>query len=150
MPGVALSDQEQAVCLFRQAGAIQTSNPKAAEAMLRQVLLKLEKLGDVRSIAVTQGKIADILKARGQLDEALRIRTELQLPVYEKLGDVRARAITQGKIADILKARGQLDEALCILTDLLTDQLSVWEKLGDMRSIVVTLGKIADIRKARG
>ncbi|MBF0624181.1 MAG: CHAT domain-containing protein, partial [Magnetococcales bacterium] len=30
--------------------------------------------GDVRERAVTQGKIADILQARGQLDEALRIR----------------------------------------------------------------------------
>ena len=41
-------------------------------------------------------------QARGQLDEALRIRQEEQLPVYERLGDVRSKAVTQGKIADIL------------------------------------------------
>jgi hypothetical protein len=50
-----------------------------------------------------------VLQARGQLDEALRIRQEEQLPVYERLGDVRAKAITMGKIADVLQARGQED-----------------------------------------
>ena len=51
---------------------------------------------------MTMGKIADILQARGQLDEALKIRHEEELPVYERLGDVRSRAVTMGKIADIL------------------------------------------------
>jgi predicted O-methyltransferase YrrM len=50
--------------------------------------------------------------ARGELDEALRIRREEQLPVYERLGDVRSRAVALGKIADVLQARGELDEAL--------------------------------------
>jgi phosphopentomutase len=65
----------------------------------------------VRSRAVTMGKIADILRTRGQLDEALKIFEE-QLPVYERLGDERSRAVTMGKVADILEARGRLDEAL--------------------------------------
>ncbi|MGC8470153.1 MAG: hypothetical protein ACP5NI_09645, partial [Acetobacteraceae bacterium] len=43
---------------------------------------------DDRSRAVVSGRIADILQARGQLDEALRIRREEQLPVYDRLGDV--------------------------------------------------------------
>jgi hypothetical protein len=56
------------------------------------------------------GQIADVLQARGQLDEALRIRQEEELPVYERLGDVRAKAITMGRIADILQAQGQGDQ----------------------------------------
>ena len=40
----------------------------------------------------TMGKIADILQTRGELDEALRIRREEELPVYERLGDVRSSA----------------------------------------------------------
>jgi phosphopentomutase len=56
------------------------------------------------------GRIADILKARGQLDEALRIYQEEELPVYERLGDVRSKAITMGRIADILQARGLEDQ----------------------------------------
>jgi phosphopentomutase len=64
----------------------------------------------VRVKAITMGKIADVLQARGQRDEALRIRQEEQQPVYERLGDVRAKAITMGKIADVLQARGQQDQ----------------------------------------
>ncbi|QLQ34024.1 MAG: hypothetical protein HZT40_23075 [Candidatus Thiothrix singaporensis] len=54
------------------------------------------------SIAITKGKIADILQARGQLDEALRILSDDLIPVFERLGEVRSIAITKGKIADIL------------------------------------------------
>ena len=94
------------------------------------------------SRAVTLGKIADIFFARGELDEALRIRREEELPVYERLGAVRERAVTLGKIADILFARGDLDEALRIRRE---EQLPVYERLGDVRARAVTLGKIADI-----
>jgi hypothetical protein len=66
-----------------------------------------ERLGDVRTKAITMGNIADILQARGQLDEALRIYQEEALPVFKRLGDLRSKAITMGKIADILEARGQ-------------------------------------------
>ena len=69
-------------------------------------------MAQIEEAALASGLIADILQARGQLDEALKIRNEEELPVYERLGDVRSRAVTMGKIADILQARGQLDEAL--------------------------------------
>jgi hypothetical protein len=59
----------------------------------------------VRSKAVTQGKIADILQARGQLDEALRIRNEDQLPVYERLGDVRSLLVGRANLAMTLLQR---------------------------------------------
>jgi tetratricopeptide (TPR) repeat protein len=106
-----------------------------------------ERLGDVQSRAVTLGKVADILAARGDLDEALRIRREEELPVYERLGDVRSRAVTLGQVADILAARGDLDEALRIRRE---EELPVYERLGDVRSRAVTLGKVADILAARG
>ncbi len=80
------------------------------------------------------GKIADILRARGELDEALRIWREEELPVYERLGDVRSRAVTMGQIADILEARGELDEALRIRRE---EVLPVYERLGDVRSRAV-------------
>lgn len=83
---------------------------------------------------------ASRLYRRGQLDEALRIRTEEELPVYERLGDVRSKAVTQGQIADILSARGQLDEAPRILTD---EVLGAFERLGDVRSVLVCRAKIA-------
>ena len=52
---------------------------EALVVLQNEVLPVYEKLGDVRSRAVTMGQIADILQARGQLDEALRIRQEEQL-----------------------------------------------------------------------
>jgi len=100
-----------------------------------------------REKVLALGNIADILQARGQLDEAMRIRQEQELPVYQKLGDVRSVAVCQGNIADILQARGQLDEAMRIRQE---QELPVYEKLGNVRELAVCQGKIADILKARG
>ncbi|MGF1640345.1 MAG: hypothetical protein ACFCUO_05300, partial [Rhodospirillales bacterium] len=88
----------------------------------------------------TLGKIADVLQARGELDEALRIRREEELPVYERLGDVRERAVTLGRIADVLQARGELDEALRIREQ---EELPVYERLGDVRELLVARSKLA-------
>jgi hypothetical protein len=96
---------------------------------------------------VTMGQVADILESRGQLDEALRIRRDEQLPVYERLGDVRERAVTMGKVADILEARGQLDESLRIRRD---EQLPVYERLGDVRSLIVGRTNLAITLLERG
>ena len=74
------------------------------------------------------------------MDEALRIRTEEQLPVYERLGEVRLVAITRGKIADILQARGELDEALRIRTE---EELPVYERLGLKHETLVTREQVA-------
>jgi hypothetical protein len=35
----------------------------------------------------------DILQTRGELDEALRIRRQDQLPIYKRLGEVREKAV---------------------------------------------------------
>jgi tetratricopeptide (TPR) repeat protein len=113
----------------------------------RKELPVYERLGDVRARAVTLGKVADILAARGDLDEALRIRREEELPVFERLGDVRARAVTLGKVADILAARGDLDEAVRIRRE---EELPVYERLGDVRERAVALGKVADTLADRG
>jgi esterase/lipase superfamily enzyme len=78
----------------------------------------------VRSRAVTMGKIADILQARGQLDEALKIRTEEQLPVYQRLGDVRSLLVGRANLAITLLQRaedGDRDEARTLLVLALDD-----------------------------
>ncbi len=71
-------------------------------------------------------ELAGLLESLGELDGALRIRREEELPVYERLGDVHARAVTLGQIADVLQARGELDEALRIRRE---EQLPVYERL---------------------
>ncbi|MBO3716157.1 MAG: hypothetical protein J5X23_14505, partial [Candidatus Accumulibacter sp.] len=120
------SDIEQS--LGRSEAAL--AHAKAAGAAFREI-------DDRRSAAVAVGRIADILASCGQLDEAMRLRVEEQLPVYERLGDVRSKAVTQGYIADILVSRGQLDEALRLRVE---EELPVYERLGDVRSKAVTQG----------
>jgi tetratricopeptide (TPR) repeat protein/predicted phosphodiesterase len=103
--------------------------------------------GNEREAALAAGCRADILELRGEIDEALRIRRQEEIPVYERVGDLRSRAATMGKIADVLQTRGELDEALRIRRD---EQLPAYEQLGHMRSLAVTLGKIAAILQAQG
>ncbi len=100
-----------------------------------------------RDRAVTMGQIADILVRRGDLDEALRIRKEEELPIFEKIGDIRERAVTWGKIADTLERRGDLDEALRIRKE---EELPAFEEMGVNHERAVTMDKIADILERRG
>jgi len=115
-------------------------SPDSAEQAFVKAADGFHEAGQVREWAVTRGELADILQARGELDEALRIRREEQLPVYEKLGDVRSRAVTLGRVADILQARGELDEALRIRRE---EQRPGYEKLGDRRSLLVGRANLA-------
>ncbi len=119
---------------------------RAADAAGKKLSLDRER-GDERGAALAVSALADILEARGELDEALRILREQQLPAYLRLGDICEWAATYGKVAGILEARGELDEALRICRDV---QLPVYERLGDVRSRAVTLAKVADILEARG
>lgn len=86
---------------------VSIGQPDSAMERYRQAITLYEKLGDERSRAVTMGQIADILQARGNLDEALRIRREEELPVYEKLGDVRSLLLGRTNLALLLLDRGE-------------------------------------------
>ncbi len=100
---------------------------EALEIRQKEELPVYEKLGDVRSRAVTLGKIADIYVARGRLDEALEIRQKEQLPAFEKLGDVRERAVTLANIALNRLAKGEPPGAVHAL---LLDALAAFEGMG--------------------
>ena len=117
--------------------------PEQVLSRLQEALALFQQAGDVRSRAVTMGKIADILQQRGDTEEALRIRREEQLPVYERLGDVHSRAVTMGQIADILQQRGDTEEALRIFSE---EVLPAAERIRDMDLIANTLYKCASAR----
>ena len=101
-----------------------------ARQLVESAMATFRQVGDEWGLAEAWGRLADILFHRGELDEALRIRQQEELPVYERLGDVRSRAVTLGQVADILFARGDLDEALRIRQQ---EELPVFEQLGDVR-----------------
>ena len=120
-----------AFLVYERAGRLVTRGDfNQAESLFTQAAQLAHAAGNEISAVIARGGIADILYGRGELDEALRIRREEELPVYERLGDVRSRAVTMGKIADILYGRGELDEALRIRRE---EELPVYERLGDVR-----------------
>ncbi len=138
--GAAIAAAKMAKLHWRQ------GDPQRALDELYAISVEFEDLGDIRSQAVRQCLIADILQDRGCLDEALRIYQKDCMPVYQELGDVHALVICKSRIADILLTRGQLDEALRIYQEL----LPVYQRLDHMRSIAITQGQIAKILLARG
>ncbi|MGI5238760.1 tetratricopeptide repeat protein [Dactylosporangium sp. CA-139066] len=105
--------------------------PEQAEVLLRQAEQLFSTHGSDGEAAVTWGSIADIGYQRGDYDEALRIRREVELPVYERLGDTRATALTWGRIADIAYDRGDDDEA----ATLRQQSLDAYQRLGDQDGI---------------
>ena len=105
------ADERVTVMFYESERLVRGGDSNLALKMLREQLVPLlNSLGDVRSKAVTMGKIADIMQARGELDEALRIRREESLPVYERLGDVREKVIGSVKLALNLLARGNIED----------------------------------------
>ncbi|MBA2592793.1 MAG: CHAT domain-containing protein [Gammaproteobacteria bacterium] len=127
--------RERAMALRRIADiVIEKGELENGMNLLIQAVELVTPLRVMRDIAVFKGRIADVLHARGELDEALRIRREEELPVYESLGDVRERALVLGKIANVLVARGELDEAVRIRRE---EELPVLERLGDVRELIV-------------
>ena len=139
---------DRARVMFEQARRLITrGEPGHAEQLFRHAHQIFASGGSENEAAVAMGAIADIAYDRGDYDEALRIRQDVQLPVYERLGDTRSAAVTWGNIADIAYDRGDYDEALRIRQDV---QLPVYERLGDTRSAAVTWGNIADIAYDRG
>lgn len=74
------------------------------------------------------GQIADILQARGDLDDALRIRQHDQLPVYERLGDVREKAVTLANIA-LLRLQQADATSRSDATDLLTQAYRAFTRM---------------------
>ncbi|WP_437994269.1 hypothetical protein [Sorangium sp. So ce145] len=84
----------------RRMGAMDSAS-EAAE----QKLAVDRARGDERAAALAMSCRADILQARGQLDGALRIRREDELPVYERLGATRDILVARVEIALNLLAR---------------------------------------------
>ena len=139
-PATAVSAQWAPVIDNR---ALNERSPRMAE--LRRMLTSTDIPDAARVMLLDE--LAALCFDMGDLDEALRIRRDEQLPVFEKLGDVRSRAVTLGKMADVYQARGDLDEALRIRRD---EELPVYEKLGDVRSRAMTQAMLGQIWMQKG
>jgi tetratricopeptide (TPR) repeat protein len=95
--------------------------------MYQEALSVFDRLGDVRSRAVTLGDIARIYTGKGDYGRALAMYQEV-LSVFDNLGDVRSRAMTIGDIARMYRDQGDVDRALAMYQEALT----AFERLGDV------------------
>jgi tetratricopeptide (TPR) repeat protein len=144
----ATSPLDQARVIAERAGHLITRGElEQAGQLLRHAYQLFTAVGSEDEAAAAMDSIADIAYRRGDYDEALRIRQEVELPVYERLGDARSVTVIWGKIADTAHRRGDYDEALRIRQEV---ELPVYERFGDDRSVAVTWGKIAEIAYERG
>ncbi len=110
-----------------------------------------DRLGDVRERAVTMGQIANILVHRGDLDEALRIRQEEELPVYDRLGDVEGIIAVKLKTGRIRIAKGIADQAAfdSVLGDL-TQAYQLAKQLTRLDAICATAEELGSLLAANG
>jgi tetratricopeptide (TPR) repeat protein len=120
---------------------ITRGEPEQAEQLLRHAHQLLAAGGSELEAAAAMGSIADIAYQRGDYDEALRIRREVQLPVYERLGETRSTAITWGNIADIAYQRGDYDKAV----KLYRKRLEAYKELSDLEGIAAADWDLASI-----
>ena len=136
---------DQARVIFEQANRLVTRGDiDQAEQLLRQAHQMFTAGASEREAAAVMGNIADIAYRRGDYDEALRIRHEIELPVYERLGDTRSTAVAWGSIADIAYQRGDYDEA----AELRREQLEITKQLGALDGIAAAEWGLAQTYRA--
>jgi tetratricopeptide (TPR) repeat protein len=135
----------QTMVLFmhaRRASAMQQFEDAWVKA--EEVARRMTAAGNFAGHASAMEEIATIHAQRGELDEALRIRTEL-LQIYDKLGDLGVRADAMVRIAALHHDRGEFDDALRIRMEV----LPMYERLGAVRARAHTMLDIADVHEAR-
>jgi tetratricopeptide (TPR) repeat protein len=80
-------------------------------SLYEQALEIDQDLGDVRSVAVTQSAMADVLVQQGKPQEAMALY-EQALHTKQDLGDVREVAVTQANFCQLLFQQGEHQRAL--------------------------------------
>jgi len=113
---------------------------RRALSLYEQALETYQELGDVRSVAVTQNAMADVLVDLGKPQQAMALY-EQALRTKQQLGDVQQVAVTQGAMADVLRQLGKPQQAMALYEQTLRTS----QELGDVQQVAVTQGTIADV-----
>jgi tetratricopeptide (TPR) repeat protein len=100
---------------------------------------------DLASQARSLDRRAAQLRSVGELEQALQIRREQELPIYEQLGDTRTQTVVLGEIADLLTALGRTDEAGKVLEE---QMLPLADRLGDARLQARASSKALQLRRS--
>jgi tetratricopeptide (TPR) repeat protein len=87
-----------------------------ALALHEEMLEIFQKLGDVRSRAVTQSDVADLLRTRGQYEEAERLYRD-SLEICRQIGDAQSTLALLARLGQLALDRGRRDEAVSLLQE---------------------------------
>jgi tetratricopeptide (TPR) repeat protein len=138
---------EQARAFRSQAALrLREGDSLAALEILENLALPLvEHIDAERAAALIQ--LAEVLEARGDSDEAMRLLQDHVLPIQDRLGDEAAKVTTLAAIANTRLARGELDEARGLLHD---EILPFYVRTGNDLARAHTMARIAAIAHARG
>lgn len=168
LPSMSMADRARRIAVLRQWLAIEPPIDAEARAPLAVELAMLlsglgevdealrllredavpvyERRGDLRNLAITRTYLADILKNRGQSDEALRIY-ESEVPTYEELDDSRGLAVLYTNMAGVLRERGQFHRAHELLRE---KSLVIAQRIGDVGLEALAWDRIADLLGSEG
>ncbi|MFO0891505.1 MAG: hypothetical protein U0790_20480 [Isosphaeraceae bacterium] len=94
----------------------------------------------MHSKAVTMGRIADVLQARGEQEEALRIWRDEVLPAFQKLRNPQLIAQAQIRLGFLSFESGQSEEGAKMLVEALQNA-----RRADDRATVAYLEKLFGI-----
>ena len=141
------TDRERSNALWRQGNLARQAGELDLALRAAQAKETLDLAGGAeheREVALARGLRANVLAARGEVDEALRIRREEQLPVYERLGDVRALLVGRANLALTLLRRGAPGdhaEAVTLLRMALVDARRLrLPEAGQIQQILAAIG----------
>jgi tetratricopeptide (TPR) repeat protein len=122
-----------------------TGHPEEALRLRSALVEHFRDAGDVNNLQATLGDQANILYARGDLDEATALYKE-QERICRQLGKLDGLQRTLGNQALILADRGDLDGAMVLLKE----QERICRQLGNLDGLQRSLRNQALILKARG
>ena len=105
-----------------------------------------ERLGDERSLGITQSRVADILRRSGRVDEAWQL-LQAQREVFHRLGEHRLEAVACNSMADITAYRGDHAKALEIRQ---SKVMPLYAAHGSLRDRATCLGAMAGDLQALG
>jgi tetratricopeptide (TPR) repeat protein len=89
---------------------------RRALALYELAIELYQTAGDIRSVAVTQHAMANVLSQQGKPQEALTLYEE-SLCIKKELGDVRGVAVTEANLAQLLFGQGEYDQGLSFSWD---------------------------------
>ena len=112
---------------------------------LRYGLKGAEKANADRDKAILQSSLADLLRTRGQYDEAERLY-RLSLHVKEEIGDSRGVAVTQNSLGVMYFEKGDLAQA----EEVLQAGLPIAVQAGDHQTVAGYFARLGQVDLAQG